>query len=139
MPFPQNYTVKIETTLRTLTINERFSHSLNTANLPASATPVAQDFINVVTNGGLSVQSIQGHFSFPAQSYRQLGGQARYSTGYDPATPSVLQNAVPVTVEPEHRVAFAISQVEAATTLTLAAAIQNRVLQALYEYALYKH
>lgn len=132
MPFPQNYNVNIETTLRTLTINERFSHQLNTGNLPATATPIAQDFINVITNGGLTVQSIQGHFSFAPLAGRTLGGQQQYFNNPNGA-------ATPFTVEPEHRVTFAISPVEAGSTLTLAAAIQRRVLEALYEYALYKH
>jgi hypothetical protein len=137
------YTVTIESTLRTATINEKFSDSLSTASIPASATPIAQRIITTISNGSLDAKSIQGTISFSALAGRSLGGQARYSTSYVAGTPVAAAHEV----EPEHRISFAIAPGDWVVTgitgtqqaVCLAGILQSKINEGLYENSLYRH
>lgn len=139
-----DYTVTIESTLRTATINERFTHSLNTANLPAAATPIATNILAVISNGSLDAKSLQGTISFGALAGRTLGGQATYATEFNNGNAATPYKAVQRTVEPEHRISFAIAPTDwtitgTSSTLNLAKIIQRRIQEGLYENSLYRH
>lgn len=133
-----DYGINIEWSLRTLTINERFSHATHTANLPGGATPIAQDVVNVINNGALTPKSLQGTIYYGALAGRTLGGQTFYFTN------PVNGAATPFTVEPEHRLSFAIAPSDWQKTgqsdvLNLAKIIHKRVREGLYDGKLYKH
>lgn len=133
------YTVTIEGVLRTLTINDPVHASVATATLSTDCDAVGTAIRAVITGGSLTPKSLHGFLKFSNVAGRTLGGQATYSTTYDPATPTVLQHAVANTVEPEHRASFALSPVDLASGAAISAALQAIINQCQYEGALYKH
>lgn len=137
----QNYTVTIESTLRTATINEKFSDSLSTSTLASQATPIATRILKTIADGALDAKSLQGTIRFGALSGRTLGGQTTYSTTYDSAGKAV---ATANAVEPEHRISFAIALSDWATAgvstpVNLARILEDKIQEGWYEYALYRH
>lgn len=133
-----NYTVTIRSMLRTLTINQDYTHTVATASLSADCDAAGADIRAAITTGSLTAKSLQGHLSFAPVSGRTLGGQTTYHTEYN-AAGSQLNKAVANTVEPEHRIAFALNETDLASANAISAALQRVINEGLYEGKLYKH
>lgn len=136
-----NFTVTIRGVLRTLTINQDYQYDVSTSTLSTDCDAVGTAIYATISGGSLTAKSFHGHLSFASTAARQarFGGQTTYHTEYDTATPTNLNRAVANTVEPEHRTAFALDEVDLASANAISAKLQSIVKQAWYQVALYTH